>query len=224
MRPDARGFAAGGGDAMLGRLLMALFAAAGIATAQASPKLANRSAAPPLPAWVTFCDRHADECRIDRSEPETVLLTGEVLELLRAVNAYVNRTIAPRLDIEHWQQVDRWDLPSDGQGDCEDYQLLKRKLLAEAGLPRRAMRMTVVIDEIGEGHAVLTVRTATDDLILDNKTDAVLPWHEVGYRFIKRESADAVAWLFVEPDGAAPDFGAQVAMANQEGAASRPTP
>jgi len=62
-------------------------------------------------------------------------------------------------------------------GDCEDYQLLKRKLLVEAGLPRRAMRMTVVIDDIDEGHALLTVRTDAGDLILDNKVDAVLPWH-----------------------------------------------
>ena len=43
---------------------------------------------------------------------------------------------------------DRWDLPTTGYGDCEDMQLLKRKLLAERGLPRRAMRMTVVINVI----------------------------------------------------------------------------
>jgi predicted transglutaminase-like cysteine proteinase len=39
----------------------------------------------------------------------------------------------------------RGNLAEDGFGDCEDYQLLKRHLLAEAGLPRRAMRMTVVV-------------------------------------------------------------------------------
>ena len=74
-------------------------------------------------------------------------------------------------------------------------QLLKRHLLAEAGLPRRAMRMTVVIDEKGEGHAVLTLLTDRGDLVLDNKTSAVLPWHQTGYTFIKRESQDAVAWV-----------------------------
>jgi predicted transglutaminase-like cysteine proteinase len=89
-------------------------------------------------------------------------------------------------------------LPTDGMGDCEDYQLLKRKLLVEAGLPRRAMRMTVVIDDIDEGHAVLTVRTGAGDLILDNKVDAVLPWHEVKYEFIKRESSRSAEWLFLQ--------------------------
>src|SRR4051812_13095261 len=71
-------------------------------------------------------------------------------------------------DSDHWGVEDRWELPTDGHGDCEDYQLLKRKLLAEAGLPRRALRMTVVVDDAtGQGHAVLTVRTSGDDLILE---------------------------------------------------------
>ena len=51
-------------------------------------------------------------------------------------------------DSELWGVPDRWDLPTTGYGDCEDMQLLKRKLLAERGLPRRAMRMTVVINVI----------------------------------------------------------------------------
>jgi predicted transglutaminase-like cysteine proteinase len=98
-------------------------------------------------------------------------------------------------DQDHLHVADRWDLAEDGIGDCEDFQLLKRHLLAQAGLPRRAMRMTVVIDEKGEGHAVLTLITDRGDLVLDNKTSAILPWHRTGYVFIKRESQDAVAWV-----------------------------
>jgi len=63
------------------------------------------------------------------------------------------------------------------------------------GLPRRAMRMTVVIDEKGEGHAVLTLITDRGDLILDNKTNVIVPWHKTGYVFIKRESQDITAWV-----------------------------
>ena len=62
-------------------------------------------------------------------------------------------------------------------------------------MPRRAMRMTVVIDEKGEGHAVLMLRTDRGDLILDNKTSAVLPWQRTGYVFIKREAQDAGPWV-----------------------------
>jgi len=87
-------------------------------------------------------------------------------------------------------------------GDCEDYQLLKRRMLIEAGLPRRALRMTVVIDENGEGHAVLTVRTDRGDVILDNKSDEVLEWFRTNYRYIKRESAETMGWVYLTLDPA----------------------
>ena len=97
--------------------------------------------------------------------------------------------------VEHWGVPDRWDLAEDGSGDCEAFQLLKRKLLAQSGLPRRAMRMTVVIDEKGEGHAVLMLRTDRGDLILDNKTSAALPGQRTGYVFIKREAQGSGGWV-----------------------------
>jgi predicted transglutaminase-like cysteine proteinase len=57
------------------------------------------------------------------------------------------------------------------------------------------MRMTVVIDEKREGHAVLMVRTDRGDFILDNKTNAVLPWHDTGYIYVKREGQGGPAWV-----------------------------
>jgi predicted transglutaminase-like cysteine proteinase len=102
-----------------------------------------------------------------------------------------------RSDMAHWGVEDRWDYPDDGFGDCEDYQLLKRRLLVQAGLPRRAMRMTVVIDHEGTGHAVMIARTDRGDFVLDNKRDAVLPWTETGYIFIKQEGADGLAWAWL---------------------------
>jgi len=152
-------------------------------------------AARPIAAWVTFCERYAAECAINANEPTRIALTPATWSLITTVNGRVNTRIKPVTDLDHWGSADRWDLAEDGSGDCEDFQLLKRKLLAEAGLPRRAMRMTVVIDEKGEGHAVLTLITDRGDFILDNKTNTVLPWHRTGYTFIKREGTDAVAWV-----------------------------
>ena len=152
-------------------------------------------AAKPLPAWTTFCQRHPGECAVDAGEPAFVTLTPRVWQTIVTVNQRVNNTIKPLTDMEHWGVPDRWDLPSDGHGDCEDFQLLKRKLLAEAGLPRRAMRMTVVVDDEGQGHAVLMLRTDRGDFVLDNKVSAALPWHRTGYVFVKRESEDAVGWV-----------------------------
>ncbi|WP_238278607.1 transglutaminase-like cysteine peptidase, partial [Methylobacterium jeotgali] len=167
--------------------LAALPAPAPVATVTGSAK--------PLVAWVAFCEAYAAECAVDPSEPARIALTAQVWASVVSVNRRVNRSIRAVTDMEHLGVADRWDLAEDGSGDCEDFQLLKRHLLAKAGLPRRAMRMTVVIDEKGEGHAVLTLLTDRGDLVLDNKTSAVLPWHQTGYTFIKRESQDAIAWV-----------------------------
>jgi len=153
------------------------------------------SAARPIAAWVTFCEGYPRECAVDRTEPASIALTPAVWSTILAVNARVNRSVRSVTDMDHRRVPDHWDLAEDGSGDCEDFQLLKRKLLAEAGLPRRAMRMTVVIDEKGEGHAVLTLVTDRGDFILDNKTSTVHGWRQTGYTFIKRESQDVQAWV-----------------------------
>ncbi|MGC5779095.1 transglutaminase-like cysteine peptidase [Methylobacterium sp. NFXW15] len=154
-----------------------------------------RGDAKPIAAWTTFCQDYAAECAVDRSEPARITLTPAIWSTITAVNKRINKSVEPMTDMDHLHVADRWDLAEDGIGDCEDFQLLKRHLLAEAGLPRRAMRMTVVIDEKGEGHAVLTLITDRGDIVLDNKTNAILPWHRTGYVFIKRESQDATAWV-----------------------------
>jgi predicted transglutaminase-like cysteine proteinase len=149
---------------------------------------------PPI-GWVEFCAEHESECNVGRSEPRTVALSPSLWRELVRINQRVNTDIKPMTDLEHWGVPDKWDLPDDGRGDCEDYQLLKRKRLAEAGLPRRAMRMTVVLDEQGDGHAVLMIRTDRGDLILDNKAQSIRPWYETGYVYIKRESQNGLGWV-----------------------------
>lgn len=160
-----------------------------------SSTLASTGSARPVAAWVRFCDRFPGECVVDTGEPAVVALTPAVWQTIVSVNRKVNTEIRPLTDQQHWGVVDSWDFPTDGFGDCEDYQLLKRKLLVERGLPRRALRMTVVIDELGEGHAVLTVRTDRGDFVLDNKLSQVLPWDQTGYVYVKREGHDSLAWV-----------------------------
>jgi len=151
----------------------------------------------PTPAWIAFCERRPDECAVDASEPAALRLSQEVWSSLIAVNVQVNRTILAVTDRDQWGVMDRWDYPDEGRGDCEDMQLLKRKFLIRAGLPRRALRMTVVVDEQGEGHAVLMVRTDHGDFILDNKRDEVLAWQQTGYHYVKREGDAGPAWVWL---------------------------
>ncbi|MBL0402984.1 transglutaminase-like cysteine peptidase [Microvirga aerilata] len=160
-----------------------------------SSPISSMGAAKPLQGWSKFCETYRSECAVSVSEADVIELTPQVWKIIVSVNQRVNSGIKAVTDADHFGVVDTWGFPDDGQGDCEDFQLLKRRLLVESGLPRRAMRMTVVIDELGEGHAVLMVRTNRGDFILDNKTSSILPWHRTGYVYIKRESQDTVGWV-----------------------------
>ena len=104
------------------------------------------------------------------------------------INKWVNEAIKPLTDLDHWGLIEVWAYPDDGYGDCEDYVLLKRRMLIESGWPREALLVTVVRDSKGEGHAVLTVTTNKGDYILDNQNEDILLWFETGYRFVKRQS------------------------------------
>ena len=160
----------------------------------ASQPVAQVGIAKPIMGWVRFCERNPAECAVDASEPGIVQLGAKEWQTLVRINQQVNAAIKPKTDMDHWGIEDIWDFAEDGYGDCEDYQLVKRKRLVEAGFPRRALRMTVVIDEEGAGHAVMMVRTNRGDFILDNKRNAVLPWHRTGYTYIKREGDQSMAW------------------------------
>src|SRR5262245_50929089 len=94
--------------------------------------------------WVEFCAEHAKECATKPLEPRDVVLTSKTWKDLVRINQWVNDNVKPMTDLEHWGVVERWSYPNDGYGDCEDYVLLKRKLLMQAGWPRQALLITVV--------------------------------------------------------------------------------
>src|SRR5215217_3546965 len=102
-----------------------------IAALPLAPELQASASARPTVAWVDFCQRVPSECSINLSEPEKIKLTWNTWNTIKAINNRVNRSIISLSDQDHWGVADRWDLPNDGYGDCEDIQLLKRKLLAE---------------------------------------------------------------------------------------------
>jgi predicted transglutaminase-like cysteine proteinase len=182
-------------------LAAAQFLIHGIQTnAQAAPlpqsqhPIQGTGTATPIAAWTKFCEQFPTECAINLEEPARIKLTRQTWRTIVAVNTQVNTRVKSKTDREHWGVADRWDFPDDGYGDCEDYQILKRRLLVKAGLPQRALRMTVVIDELGAGHAVMMVRTDRGDYILDNKRNAVLPWYDTGYIYVKREGSEGSSW------------------------------
>jgi predicted transglutaminase-like cysteine proteinase len=146
--------------------------------------------------WLEFCAEYAPECEPRAAEARDVVLSSKAWKDLVRINKWVNDTVKPITDLEHWGVVERWNYPDDGYGDCEDYVLLKRRMLVQAGWPRQALLITVVRDKRGDGHAVLTVKTDKGEFILDNQNADILPWSDTGYRFVKRQSqSDPNAWV-----------------------------
>jgi predicted transglutaminase-like cysteine proteinase len=152
-------------------------------------------ARPPI-GWVEFCAEYAPECDTAPLEARDVVLSSKAWSDLVHINRWVNESIKPVTDLDHWGVPERWNYPDDGYGDCEDYVLLKRRMLMQAGWPRQALLITVVRDQRGDGHAVLTVKTDKGEFILDNQAENIRLWSETGYRFVKRQSqADPNVWV-----------------------------
>jgi predicted transglutaminase-like cysteine proteinase len=176
--------------------LVALLAASPADAGQRTLFVATGATARAPIGWVDFCASHANECDTRAVEARDAQLTAKTWKDLVRINKWVNDAVKPVTDLEHWGVVERWNYPDDGYGDCEDYVLLKRRMLIQSGWPRQSLLITVVRDKRGDGHAVLTVKTDRGEFVLDNQNEEVLLWSETGYRFVKRQSQnDPNIWV-----------------------------
>ena len=157
-----------------------------VATTVALPAAAAKA---PL-GWTDFCTHHPDDCDVTDRAPQVIVSDKADWTLIRKINTGVNKSVREASDMEVYGVPERWEYPESGAGDCEDFALMKRKLLIEAGLPRQALLIDVVTDENGAGHAVLTVRTDRGDYVLDNRTMKITAWQATGYGFVKQQSAE----------------------------------
>lgn len=162
--------------------------------AQQTSSIGNQTSAPL--GFTQFCSENPAECQSTRMQKTAIPLDERSWRQIVAINAAVNREIIPITDQDHWGVPEHWSYPEDGKGDCEDYVLEKRRRLIRAGFPAQTLLITVVRDQRGDGHAVLTVKTDRGDFVLDNQEGRILAWKDTGYRFIKRQSDENPAqWV-----------------------------
>ncbi len=142
-----------------------------------------------------FCKARPDECRpYDRVVP-AMPLTETTWQQLVSINAFHNQNIVPVTDAELYRVDEFWTYPN-GYGDCEDFALIKRRDLINAGWHPSTLMIAVVREANGNGHAVLIARTDRGDLVLDNQEGRILLWNETTYKFVKRQSqANAGEWV-----------------------------
>jgi predicted transglutaminase-like cysteine proteinase len=145
-----------------------------------------------------FCLRHFDECNVRSPSTLPPKVTDYGWQVIREVNEAVNTAILPRTDMEMHGIEEHWSYPT-SEGDCEDYVLLKRFMLLERGFAAADLLITVVRKRDGEGHAVLTLRTADGDFILDNLNDDVRLWTQTNYSYLKRQASfHSGRWVSIE--------------------------
>lgn len=175
-------------------LAAAVILSAGLVHAAPASMVTTRLTTQPI-GHHEFCRRNPGECgRTGSATAAPAALTRDRWAAMLEVNVGVNRQVRPLTDMEIHGREEVWSYPR-SVGDCEDYVLLKRKMLMERGFSASDLLITVVLQPDGLGHAVLTVRTDHGDFVLDNMRDRILLWSETEYTFLKRQStAHAGMW------------------------------
>jgi predicted transglutaminase-like cysteine proteinase len=193
--------------AALAALMLGLVAVIPAASAEPGDRhafLTEQGATTAPIGWRQFCRDFPADCRTGPLATDLIRADRHAWATLIRINAHVNTAVEPVTDMDQYGTDERWTYPTSGRGDCEDYVLLKKKLLVEAGFPASALLITVVRDRQGDGHAILTVRTDRGDYVLDNETSDIRLWNQTGYRFIKRQATqDPNQWVTIGP-GRAP--------------------
>jgi predicted transglutaminase-like cysteine proteinase len=186
-------------------LLMASFAGGAHARHRqdAPPPPLVLEASPALAPFqhVRFCQRYPSDCKSDPAEIDRIELNAENVELLKSVNHDINASIVSTVKSHGAVLADGWTI-APSMGDCNDYAVTKRHVLLQRGLPAKALRLSAVTTGSGTGHLVLLIVTTRGELVLDNLTDAILPWQSTDYHWLKIQSArDARFWFTVRSPG-----------------------
>ncbi|MDQ0455549.1 transglutaminase-like cysteine peptidase [Rhizobium paknamense] len=172
--------------------------AGAVDASRASPSMVTGAVTSQPIGHYEFCQRYKAECEIRTRPGPAMQVTAHGWDVIRQVNQTVNKTITPMTDMEVYGREEWWEYPVDA-GDCEDFVLLKRKRLIEAGFSVSDLLITVVRKPDGEGHAVLTVRSSEGDYILDNLVDDVKLWTDTPYTYLKRQASfDTGRWVTIE--------------------------
>ena len=183
-----------------GLLAATIFAAAQTAALAAAPAnmLTLGKTNPPIGHY-EYCKSNPKSCS-GMSDDGPMQLTEARWKTLLKVNYTANSSIEPLTDQEIYGVEERWVMPTT-VGDCEDYVLLKQKMLIQRGFSPSDLLITVVLQPNGDGHAVLVVRTDRGDFVLDNMRNKVLLWSDTEYTFLKRQSSkNAAQWVKIEDD------------------------
>jgi predicted transglutaminase-like cysteine proteinase len=161
--------------------IVALMAFALAQIGLASPSFAQPARVPP--GAQNLCKNHSWACSGDTRG--SVRDSGAILTLAHSVNRSVNARIKPRTDQSLYGVEEHWTLPVDA-GDCEDYALLKMRMLIDRGVPPSRLRLAQVMKRSVPSHVVLIVEpTPGSQYVLDSLQGGITPRDDSPYVFLK---------------------------------------
>lgn len=188
-RPTRRDWRRGIGMAF-SALVLGLMLSLGMATpaytdsAHGGVVLSTKSVAAPQGAR-GLCARYAWACA--GRTGYAAMGAEQKLALANSINRAVNRQVREITDTRQYRRPEYWALPTARGGDCEDFALLKKRELMARGVPGDKLLIATVLDRKRRSHAVLVLRTARGDYVLDNLTSRIKPWQQTGYSFLRMQ-------------------------------------
>jgi predicted transglutaminase-like cysteine proteinase len=209
-------------------VLMVAFGCMGTSPVLADDRASDASTSLPelslAAKWQSVQQRIAeDESRLAACRAEAWMCSGDeirleaIAELGRArvgrarigeINRAVNLAIRPASDERQFGEADHWSGPletiASGQGDCEDYAILKLLALRQAGIARSDLRLVIVSERaVRSAHAVAAVRLDGRWLLLDNRFLALVDLEQTHYRVVAQLDPDAEGLRYAAIDAAA---------------------
>ncbi|HWK96873.1 MAG TPA: transglutaminase-like cysteine peptidase [Pseudolabrys sp.] len=175
----------------------------------------------------TLAACRADMTKCPKAARALIALIDNAMKRDRAlrvadINRAINLSIRFAEDRDNYGVEEYWATPlttfARGAGDCEDYAIAKLVALQEMEFDDADLRIVIVRDENGQGHAMTAVRQDTRWLILDNR-QLGLAGDEVSERstplfVIDAEGAKRMSTPLAKapPQQAAPDTAARAAL------------
>lgn len=150
---------------------------------------------------ISYCERYEEDCTPNNLPPEQIVFTKEKLIELQQIILTINKNVSAARDEDIYNLEEWWDYPTD-RGDCEDIALETRVRLMKKGWPRSALLLTytqvkpktignIDVSDLWVGHLVLTIRSQSGDLIVDNLSTVVTTWNKkTNMQFFSRQSPD----------------------------------
>ncbi len=174
------------GRAVLGGAAIVLAGLLGGTGAEAAEAAFIKSsiASPPPSGARELCHQYSWACA---ASPKTSRPVHQEMSLVKKINRKVNASIREVTDLSQYKTQERWALPTRRGGDCEDFALLKKRDLINAGIDPSKLLLATVLDTRRNAHAVLVYRSSQGDLVLDNLTNRIKPWTATKYMFLRMQ-------------------------------------